>query len=203
MARSRRCTDEDIIQAVSTSDNMSDAARKCGIHLSSFKIHAKRLGLYKPNQSGKGIKASDVELRSKTIPLVEILRGMHSQYQTLLLKRRLIKEGIKSDVCEGCGFTGGKCALTLDHINGVGNDHRLENLRILCPNCHAATDTFAGRNKKSRLKLDVDSEEKIIRLLMDGCDSVGILTSLGYTPNGANHRRVERLRRLVNIVLGI
>lgn len=52
--------------------------------------------------------------------------------------------------CVGCGnkgeWQGKEMALELDHINGINNDHRLENLRWLCPNCHAITDTYAGKN---------------------------------------------------------
>lgn len=44
-------------------------------------------------------------------------------------------------------------SLQLDHINGINNDHRLENLRLLCPNCHSQTDTYCGRNKKTEKKL--------------------------------------------------
>lgn len=50
---------------------------------------------------------------------------------------------------------GQKIALELDHINGNNRDNRIENLRILCPNCHAMTDTWRGRNKNGA-KADVD-----------------------------------------------
>lgn len=54
--------------------------------------------------------------------------------------------------CEFCGNTGNwlnhKISLELDHINGINNDNRKENLRYLCPNCHAITSTYCGKNKK-------------------------------------------------------
>ena len=68
------------------------------------------------------------------------------------LKKRLLKENIKQYKCECCGITewmGQPTPLELDHINGVKTDNRLENLRLLCPNCHAQTSTYRGKNKKS------------------------------------------------------
>jgi hypothetical protein len=65
------------------------------------------------------------------------------------LKRRLIAAGLKQDRCEECGveeWQGKPISLPLHHINGNGSDNRLENLQILCPNCHSQTPNFAGRN---------------------------------------------------------
>lgn len=67
-----------------------------------------------------------------------------SYYGTTHLKNRLFKEGIKEKICEICGqeeeWYDSKIGFILDHINGINNDHRLENLRILCPNCNSTLD---------------------------------------------------------------
>lgn len=65
------------------------------------------------------------------------------------LKGRLIKEGLKEYRCERCKNTkweGAPIPLQIHHINGVHNDNRLENIQLLCPNCHSLTDTYAGKN---------------------------------------------------------
>jgi 5-methylcytosine-specific restriction endonuclease McrA len=68
------------------------------------------------------------------------------------LKERLLQENKLEYKCAICGNNGRwldkPLSLQLDHINGNHMDHRLENLRFLCPNCHAQTDTFSGKNKK-------------------------------------------------------
>jgi len=72
--------------------------------------------------------------------------------QSHKLKLRLISEGIKEHKCEECGINewrGQPTPIELDHINGDHHDNRLENLRLLCPNCHAQTETYRGKNKKS------------------------------------------------------
>lgn len=86
--------------------------------------------------------------------LQEILVVDSTYVSTQNLKKRLLKEGILENKCGECGLTnqwnGKPITLQLDHINGVANDHRQENLRLLCPNCHSQTSTFAGKNKKYR-----------------------------------------------------
>ena len=75
----------------------------------------------------------------------------NSVVQSFKLKGRLIAEGLKQHKCECCGITewnGKPAPIELDHINGNHHDNRLENLRILCPNCHAQTATYRGKNKK-------------------------------------------------------
>ena len=66
------------------------------------------------------------------------------------LKARLVNEGYLEYKCSCCGINewlGKPISLQLDHINGNNRDHRIENLRFLCPNCHSQTDTYAGKNK--------------------------------------------------------
>ena len=74
----------------------------------------------------------------------------NSTYKTIShLRNRLIKSGLKEERCERCGnseWLGKKIPLQLHHINGIRDDNRLENLQILCPNCHALTDNYCGSN---------------------------------------------------------
>ena len=87
---------------------------------------------------------------SNKISLQDILNGYHPYYQTFKLKNRLINEGLKKNICEMCGIKQWyekPINMQLDHINGNSHDHSIENLRLLCPNCHSQTDTFSGKNK--------------------------------------------------------
>jgi hypothetical protein len=84
------------------------------------------------------------------VPLVEILVE-DSKFRTDWLKTRLIREGIFEHRCSKCQLTEWLdvlIPLELDHKNGVKTDHRLENLCLLCPNCHALTPTYRGKNVK-------------------------------------------------------
>ncbi len=77
-----------------------------------------------------------------------------SSYQSYKLKNRLFLSGLKKPFCEICGWAkktkDGRLPLELDHINGDNKDNRIENLRILCPNCHSLQLTHRGRNIKKK-----------------------------------------------------
>lgn len=91
-------------------------------------------------------------IKHNTIPLNNILVENSTYSYTTGLKKRLYKEGLKKRKCELCDqgeeWKGKKMSLILDHINGINNDNRIENLRIVCPNCNATLDTHCGKNKK-------------------------------------------------------
>ncbi len=97
--------------------------------------------------------AANKNLHKSAKPLAEILiKG--SSYSRGKIKQRLFEAGLKRRVCEMCGqgetWRGRRMSLILDHINGVPDDNRLDNLRIVCPNCAATLDTHCGRKNRDR-----------------------------------------------------
>lgn len=86
----------------------------------------------------------------------EILVENSTYFNTNNLKIKLLKEKLLEYKCVSCGndgnWNGKKLSLHLDHINGNHTDNRLTNLRMLCPNCHAQTDTYCGKNVKQENK---------------------------------------------------
>ena len=91
----------------------------------------------------------------------------NSTYSRHVLKSRLLKEKLLNNSCYICNikpfWNNNPLVLVLDHINGVGDDNRLGNLRLLCPNCHSQTDTFAGKNIKTRRKALVEKSDKLTK----------------------------------------
>ncbi len=88
--------------------------------------------------------------KNEKIDLYEILDGKHPHFQTNKLKKKLLSEKIldyKCAICEISEWRSKEIVLQLDHIDGDSHNHKLDNLRLLCPNCHTQTNTWCGKNK--------------------------------------------------------
>jgi len=121
-----------------------------------------------------------------------------SEMTNARLKKIIRSENLFPYQCE-CGITdewrGRKIVLELDHVNGCGNDNRLENLRFLCPNCHSQTETFRGRNKNmGKAKV---SDEELSLALTETSNIRQALIAVGLVPKGANYERAKRLYSMI------
>ena len=144
---------EELQNLVKTSSSLSDIIRRQGKAVSgtSMKLLKQELDLHQIDYHFMPDKSS-----KKLIPLEDILVN-GSNYQSSKLLQRLISEGLKKNECENpkCPCKNGywlnnPITYQLHHINGNHYDNRLENLQILCPNCHSQTDNWGSKHEKTK-----------------------------------------------------
>lgn len=152
-------TKEDFINAAKTSYSYAGMCRALGLGEfgANYRRIKKAIAEYNIDTShftgerwNKRIESCPSTQTNKTIE--EILVENSDFDSSNRLKNKLFYNGLKKQQCEKCGRTeweGVPIPLELHHINGVHNDNRIENLQILCPNCHALTDNYCGKNIKT------------------------------------------------------
>jgi 5-methylcytosine-specific restriction endonuclease McrA len=154
----RRWTIKDLQIAVKSSLSIREVIIKLGLvpaggNYEQIKSAFKEADINTEHFTGKGWRLHKTFEPRPRIPLSKIL-VKNSTFQSFKLKKRLFFEGLKKPACELCGWAeqsqDGRIPLELDHVNGDHYDNRIENLRILCPNCHSLQPTHRGRNQRRR-----------------------------------------------------
>ena len=148
-------SDNQLIEAVKSSTSVRQVLGKLGLkeaggNYSSTKKRISQLSLNTDHFTGQAHNRG-----KKTGPRRPLQAYLSNEcgIQSHKLKQRLLKEGVKTHQCEVCGITewnGKPTPLELDHIDGNHSNNNLSNLRVICPNCHAQTDTYRGKNKSKK-----------------------------------------------------
>ena len=158
--RRRKWTKDNLISAARSSFSYRQILKKLGLveaggNYEQIKKYINEFGIDISHFRGKGWNKGLKGIGKPRVSLEKILTKGNS-FQSFKLKKRLFNQNIKRQECEECGWAqkrvDGSIPLELDHINGDRHDNRLENLRILCPNCHSLKMTHRGKNIKKKIR---------------------------------------------------
>lgn len=137
-----------------------EIARVLGVKYSTLNKYLKEFGIdYQGNPNRKGIPHTEAKAN-----IIEYLNGERN-ISASKLRNKLIEAGLKEERCECCGLTewmGRKIPLELHHKNMNHNDNNLENLQILCSNCHALAHDYCNTKGKSKTTVDFNLLDKIL-----------------------------------------
>ncbi|MEK9194253.1 MAG: HNH endonuclease [Patescibacteria group bacterium] len=158
MPKKRSWTEKELKDAVKNSKSLRQVLKKlnlreAGGNYDQVKKYIKEYDLDSGHFTGKAWNRGMRGIGRPRLSLDAILvKG--SAFQSFKLKSRLFKAGLKPQYCEQCNWAertyDGYLPLELDHINGNRHDNRLNNLRVLCPNCHSLTDNHRGRGGRKK-----------------------------------------------------
>lgn len=163
---------EEFKKLIANSQTISEVFKQFNLTNKGGNYRTLRLRLEEENVNITHFRKSIPSVIKGIIPLEDILVE-NSPYNRSSLRKRLIKLKIIPYVCQSCNL-GSKwnesdLSLQLDHKNGISNDHRLDNLQFLCPNCHSQTSSFAGRNKRYHIKYGSDGPERMLKIAEKHC----------------------------------
>ena len=152
-----RCETADIEAAVRECHSVAQVLRRlklrvAGSNYATLKRFISERNLDVSHWTGQGHRRGSKVPVVPARPLVDVLRR-NSIVNSHKLRRRLIRAGLLAPRCCVCKLSewlGLPISLELDHIDGDRNNQELPNLRLLCPNCHAQTPTYRGRNRRGR-----------------------------------------------------
>lgn len=146
---------------VKESLSISDICKKMNIkpvggNYKTIKKYINLYGIDKSHFTGQGWNTGDKFKKfNKEYDLEDILIENSNYTNNTNLKKKLLSKKLieyKCNICNLSNWMNKKIVLHLDHINGDNLDNRLENLRLLCPNCHSQTDTYCGKNQNQNQK---------------------------------------------------
>lgn len=158
-------SEQDLIEAVKTSFSVADVCRKVGIkpvggNYKTIKDKIAKFNIDNSHFTGQGWNVG-LKFNPKPAKDIEEYLVENSTYQSYKLAKRLLKEDYKKHICEICKLTewlGKPISLELHHVNGINTDNRIDNLQMLCPNCHAQTDSYRGKN------IGMSAQEEILEV---------------------------------------
>jgi Zn finger protein HypA/HybF involved in hydrogenase expression len=186
----------EFIEVCHNSISMAEAARELGIKFSTFVRKAKKLGCYNPNQNWRKNKTPLSDKRLKTKYIDELFTE-NSPVRREYIKKIIIKDNLIEYKCSECDLSNmwnnKLLSLHLDHINGIRNDNRIENLRFVCPNCHSQTETYCNKNKCKSKSINSFDIEFLKNCILQYNNISEIINYLGVKDTFTNRSKIKKI----------